>query len=140
MCSRTIGNGKIALEKCEGPCTLMWYGSGKSAQTCRDHGTIITNYETVMEASAESLQVKATLSTTGSVARVYTSSELQGIFDPPAPWAAKEIGTNVPYAESWRTMQVTDAQLKGLGGKLGEASCKSWPVHCRMLHLWVQRS
>ena len=115
--SQTIGAGKMALLKCEGPCTLTWFGESQCAKTCAGHAAIITSFESVMEGIARSMQKKASQSITEVKPHVYTSSELQGRFDTPVPWAADEIDTSYPHAESWKTLQVEDAQLKRLGGK-----------------------
>ena len=63
--------GEITLKKCEGPCTRMWFGARQSAQACKGHAAMITNYE-VMQGIARSLQEKATQSTTEAVAHVNT--------------------------------------------------------------------
>ena len=62
--SATIGDRRMTLQKCEGPCPLMWFGASQSAQACKGHAAIITDYESVMEGMARSLQEKATQSTT----------------------------------------------------------------------------
>ena len=57
--SATIGDGRMALQKYEGPCTLMWFGASQRAQACTGHAAIITSYESVMEGIARSMQKKA---------------------------------------------------------------------------------